>query len=64
MNIGPIELLFVLLLYLTPAILAIWLAARKALEPLWVWVLVALLFPWIMVIVALVMPSRQGGSRA
>jgi hypothetical protein len=63
-NIGVFELLFALILYLVPLVLAVVLAARKGLEPLWLWVILAILFPWIILIVTLVVPARRAGSRA
>jgi hypothetical protein len=63
-NLGPFELLMILIIGIVPIVLASWLAARKGLEPLWVWVLLAILFGWIMLIVTLVMPSRRGDARA
>jgi len=59
MNIGPIELLFILVLLMVPIVLDVVLASRKALEPLWLWVLLSVLFPWIMLIVLLIVPARR-----
>ena len=59
-NIGPIELLFILVLLMVPIVLDVVLASRKALEPLWLWVLLSVLFPWIMLIVLLIVPARRG----
>lgn len=68
MTIGPLEMLFLLILlvlfYLLPAVLAIVLSARKGLEPLWVWVVLSVIFPVIMVIVALVVRGDRAGARA
>jgi hypothetical protein len=58
-NIGPIELLFILVLLMVPIVLDVVLASRKALEPLWLWVLLSVLFPWIMLIVLLIVPARR-----
>ena len=59
MNIGPIELLFILVLLMVPIVFDVVLASRKALEPLWLWVLLSVLFPWIMLIVLLIVPARR-----
>jgi len=58
-NLGPIELLFILVLLMVPIVLDVVLASRKALEPLWLWVLLSVLFPWIMLIVLLIVPARR-----
>jgi len=58
-NIGPIELLFILVLLIVPIVLDIVIASRKTLEPLWLWVLLSVLFPWIMLIVLLIVPARR-----
>jgi hypothetical protein len=58
-NIGPIELLFILVLFIVPIVLDIVIASRKTLEPLWLWVLLSILFPWIMLIVLLIVPARR-----
>jgi hypothetical protein len=58
-NIGPIELLFILVLLMVPIVLDIVIASRKALEPLWLWVLLSVLFPWILLIVLLIVPARR-----
>jgi len=58
-NIGPIELLFILVLLIVPIVLDIVIASRKMLEPLWLWVLLSVLFPWIMLIVLLIVPARR-----
>ena len=59
MNIGPIELLMILVLLMVPIVLDVVIASRKALEPLWLWVLLSVLFPWIMLIVLLIVPARR-----
>jgi hypothetical protein len=58
-NIGPIEVLFILVLLIVPIVLDVVIASRKALEPLWLWVLLSVLFPWIMLIVLLIVPARR-----
>ena len=58
-NIGPIELLFIAVLFLVPIVLDVVIASRKALEPLWLWVLLSVLFPWILLIVLLIVPARR-----
>jgi len=58
-NIGPFELLFILVLLMVPIVLDIVIASRKALEPLWLWVLLSVLFPWILLIVLLIVPARR-----
>ena len=58
-NIGPIELLFILVLLIVPIVLDIVIASRKTLEPLWLLVLLSVLFPWIMLIVLLIVPARR-----
>ena len=58
-NIGPIELLFILVLLMVPIVLDFVIASRKALEPLWLWVLLSVLFPWILLIVLLIVPARR-----
>lgn len=63
-NIGAFELLFMLVLYLVPMVLAVVFAARKGLEPLWLWVILAILFSWIILIVTLIVPTRRAGSSA
>ena len=59
LNIGPIELLFILVLLMAPIVIDVVIASRKALEPLWLWVLLSVLFPWIMLIVLLIVPARR-----
>ena len=59
-NIGPIELLIIVLLLMVPIVFDVMIASRKALEPLWLWVLLSVLFPWIMLIVLLIVPARRG----
>ena len=63
-NIGAFELLFALILYLVPLVLAVLLAARKGLEPLWLWVVLAILFPLVILIVTLIVPTRRASSSA
>ena len=58
-NIGPIELLIILVLVMVPIVFDVVIASRKALEPLWLWVLLSVLFPWIMLIVLLIVPARR-----
>ena len=58
-NIGPIELLFILVLLIVPIVLDIVIASRKTLEPLWLWVLLSVLVPWIMLIGLLIVPARR-----
>jgi hypothetical protein len=58
-NIGPIELLIILVLVVVPIVFDVVIASRKALEPLWLWVLLSVLFPWIMLIVLLIVPARR-----
>ena len=58
-NIGPIELLIILVLVMVPIVFDVMIASRKTLEPLWLWVLLSVLFPWIMLIVLLIVPARR-----
>jgi hypothetical protein len=58
-NIGPIELVIILVLIIVPIVIDVMIASRKALEPLWSWVLLSVLFPWIMLIVLLIVPARS-----
>ncbi len=58
-NIGPIELLIILVLVMVPIVSDVMIASRKTLEPLWLWVLLSVLFPWIMLIVLLIVPARR-----
>jgi hypothetical protein len=63
-NVGPIELLFILVLLVVPIVLDIVIASRKTLEPLWLWVLLSIVFPWIMLIVLLIVPARRDQREA
>jgi hypothetical protein len=59
MSIGPLEILFILILELVPVVLTGWLVAKKGYEPVWLWVVLAVLFNWVILIVALILPYRR-----
>jgi hypothetical protein len=63
-NVGPIELLFILVLLVVPIVFDVVIASRKALEPLWLWVLLSVLFPWILLVVLLIVPARGNAREA
>jgi hypothetical protein len=57
MNIGPFELLMMVVLWIVPVVLTAWLAAKKGYSPA-VWTIPAIFITWIALIIVLVLPRR------
>jgi hypothetical protein len=56
-NIGPVELLIIMVLWVIPVVLTAWLAAKKGYSAA-VWTVLGILFTWIALIIVLVLPDR------